>query len=218
MDREPAAPARQRLDGYYRTGLLLAPYFYEALEVFEGQEEGIRDYFTEMAEAIDVGKERTRFQTTFRNIPAPIRQSLQAEVPVAAPAPVANPARDLLKEGETALNSGDAARARSAFEKVLTDYDRTNGAAFYGLALIARREGDVDRAQEFFENTTRSDSADPSMKVWAYIYLAQLFDLGCERERALEYYEQAVKIGDNTRNAQDVARQGIAAPYGDACR
>jgi hypothetical protein len=56
------------------------------------------------------------------------------------------------------------------------------------------------------------------MKVWSYVYLARLFDIACERERAVEYYQQAVKVGDNTRNAQAIAKDGLAKPYGDACK
>jgi hypothetical protein len=56
------------------------------------------------------------------------------------------------------------------------------------------------------------------MKVWSYIYLARIFDLECERERAVEYYRQALKVGDNTRNAQSVAQEGLNKPYGDGCR
>jgi hypothetical protein len=56
------------------------------------------------------------------------------------------------------------------------------------------------------------------MKVWAYIYLARIFDLECNRARALEYYQQAVKVGDDTRKAQSVAREGIQKPYGEGCK
>ena len=49
-------------------------------------------------------------------------------------------------------------------------------------------------------------SAEPAMRVWAYVFLARIFDLECNRERAVEYYQQATKVGDNTRNAQAAAR------------
>ena len=56
------------------------------------------------------------------------------------------------------------------------------------------------------------------MKVWSYIYMARIFDLECNRPRAVEYYQQAVKVGDNTRNAQAAAREGVQKPYGDSCK
>jgi hypothetical protein len=55
------------------------------------------------------------------------------------------------------------------------------------------------------------------MKVWSYVYLARILDLECNRGRALEYYQQAVNLGDDTRNAQVAARAGVQKPYGDAC-
>ena len=100
---------------------------------------------------------------------------------------------------------------------MLNQYDRNNGAALYGMALIASREGDSEQARDFFEKTTRNDDVEPAMKVWAYIYLARIFDLQCQRERAIQYYEQAVKLGDDTRKAQSVAKEGIKKPYGDGC-
>jgi tetratricopeptide (TPR) repeat protein len=132
--------------------------------------------------------------------------------------PPPNPTRDLLKEGEAAFNSGDPAKAQAAFEKVLSDFDRTNGSAMYGLALIASKKGDSEEARQYFERAIRSDSAETSMKVWSYIYLARIFDLECSRPRALEYYQQAIKVGDNTRNAQNIAKEGLQKPYGEACK
>ena len=43
------------------------------------------------------------------------------------------------------------------------------------------------------------------MKVWSYIYLGRIFDLECNRDTAVEYYQQAVKVGDNSQNAQAAA-------------
>ncbi len=43
-----------------RQGYVLAPFFAEQLPVFEKQEQGMRFYFEEMANAIDLKKEDTR--------------------------------------------------------------------------------------------------------------------------------------------------------------
>ena len=219
MDRVPAARAKDSIDMHYRSGLLLAPYFYEALVRYEQLEAGgIRDYFGEMARGIQLKTEQQRFQDTFFKIPVPQKAAARPEVPEAPVAPPANPGRELLKEGETAFNAGDNEKARAAFEKVLSDFDRTNGAALYGLALIASKEGDSEQAKQYFDRTVRTDSAEVSMRVWSYVFMARIFDLECNRERAVEYYQQAIKVGDNTRNAQAAARDGLSKPYGDACR
>jgi tetratricopeptide (TPR) repeat protein len=171
-----------------------------------------------MARKIQFKTEQTRFLETFNKIPVTQKLVARAEVPEVAPAPPPNPTRDLLKEAETAFNAGDTARAQSAFEQVLSDFDRENGPALYGLALIASKKGDSDEARQYFERAIRSVSIEPGMKVWAYIYLARIFDLECNRPRALEYYQQSLKVGDNTRNAQNVARDGVQKPYGDSCK
>ena len=124
----------------------------------------------------------------------------------------------MLKEGEAAFNAGDIGKAEAAFQKVLSDFDRENGAAIYGLALIASKNEDRQAAQQYFERAIRSETAVPSMKVWSYIYLGRIFDLECNRGRAVEYYQQAIKVADNTRNAQAAARAGVEKPYGDACK
>ena len=220
MDRVPSVRAHEMVDMYYRSGLLLTPYFYEALQKYEALEAGgIRDYFPEMTRGIDIKGERDRFEGTFYKIPPPPPEKLatRAEVPQVAAAPAPNPMRELLKEAESAFNSGDNENARGAFERILTDFDRTSGAALYGLGLIASKEGDSDHAKEFFERTIRSSSAEAGMKVWSYVFMGRIFDLECERDRALEYYQQAVKVGDDTRNAQAAAREGLTKPYGNAC-
>lgn len=218
MDRTMAAKAKDSVDAYYRSGLLLVPYFYESLAQFEAQDAGIRDVGPKLIAAIKVPDERLRFSATFMKIPAAQKASAGAEVPKAEPVVAPNPLRELLKEGEAAMNANNPAKAKAAFEKVIAEYDRNNGAALYGLALIYSREDDSARAKEFFERTTRATGVDPAMKVWAYVYLARIFDLSCDRPRALEYYQQAVKVGDNTRNAQAAAREGIRKPYGDGCQ
>jgi tetratricopeptide (TPR) repeat protein len=218
IDRVPAARARESVDMFYRSGLLLTPYFYGALETFEKGDSGIRDGFPDLVKGIQLKTEQQRFRETFHKIPLPQKTVSRPEVPQAPPAPPPNPTRDLLKEAEAAFNAGDVEKARESFEKVLSDFDRENGAAFYGLALIASKEGNSETAAEYFERATRSASAEPSMKVWSYIYLARIFDLDCDRERAVQYYQQAAKVQDDTRNAQAAARQGLEKPYGDGCR
>jgi tetratricopeptide (TPR) repeat protein len=218
MDRVPAARAKEILDTYYRIGLLLMPYFYDSLVAFEKQDLSIREAFSDMAQSIQPRVEQQRFEKTFFSIPVPQKVVARPEVPQSPPAPPANPLRDSLKAGEAAFNSGDIEAARAAFEKVLSDFDRQNGAALYGLGLIESKKENRDGAQQYFERAIRSDSLEPSMRVWSYIYLARIFDLQCNRDRAVEYYQQAVKVGDDTRNAQAAAREGIETAYGDSCK
>ena len=115
MDRVPAVRAKESVDMYYRSGLLLTPYFYDALSRFEQLEAGgIRDYFAEMIAGIQLKTEQQRFQSSFKNIPIPQKTAARPEVPATPVAPPANPGRDLLKEGEAAFNCGEQPKGKGS--------------------------------------------------------------------------------------------------------
>ncbi len=85
LDRLPAERAEESIRTFYRSGLLLTPYFYESLAAYEAGDNPFRDEIGPMAAAIDLGKEQARFQSTFSSIPLAQRQPVRAEVPVAPP-------------------------------------------------------------------------------------------------------------------------------------
>jgi len=219
MDKIPGVRAKDAVNSFYRSGLLLTPYFYSVLEGYEKGESSLRDALPEMARNVQLSAEKARFQDTFYKIPAPAKAVVRSEVPEPTPPePPPNPVADLLSQAQTAFNAGELNKAESAFERVLSDFDRDNGPAEYGLGLIASKKGDSDEAKQYFDRVIRHTSVEPRMKVWSYIYRARIFDLECSRDRAIEYYEQAVKVGDNSQNAQAAARDGLEKPYGDACK
>src|SRR5204863_10138389 len=71
MDRVPAARAKESLDMFYRSGLILTPYFYSALDQYEKEDVGLREGFVTMARNIQLKTEQARFQDTFYKIPVP---------------------------------------------------------------------------------------------------------------------------------------------------
>lgn len=221
MDKTPTARARESLDMFYRAGLLLTPYFYDELAVYEKGSVSLLSEFGDIARDVNYSKEQTRYDQNFQKIPVPQKSVARPEVPQPEPPPPPpDPAHELLTQAQKAFNSGDLAKAKEAFDRVLSDYDRDNGAAEYGLALIASKNGDSDNARQYFDRVIRNGSVEPGMKVWAYIYRGRLSDLECERDKALSYYQQAVQVGNDSQNAQAAARDGLQKPYGggDACK
>lgn len=214
MDRVGAARAQETVRGYYRTGLLLAPFFYESLLRYEATDASLDDALREMAAAIDIGKETERFAQTFRSIPVPERQQYRAEAPAA---PREDPVGDLLRSAQAAFDS-DKPRAKEAFEKVLNTYDANNGRALYGMGLIALDAREFEDAKKYFDLTLKSTTPDFSMKTWAHIHLGHILDFECERTGAVDNYQRAIQLGDNTSNAQNVAQQGLKQPYGGGCQ
>jgi tetratricopeptide (TPR) repeat protein len=218
MDKVPAGRAHDSVDAFYRAGLLLTPYFYGALDTYEKENSAFRDEFVVIARNVRFTTEETRYDERFSKIAVSQKSVPRPEVPLPEPQPVKNPVADLLSAAEKAFNSGDMAKAETAFQRVLSDFDRDNGAAEYGLGLIASKKGDSDQAKQYFDRVVRNGTVEPAMKTWSYIYRGRIFDLECERERAVEYYQQAIKVGDDSRNAQSAAREGLQKPYGDACK
>ena len=215
MDRLVGIRAAEQLDAAYRSGMLLAPFFHDEFEKFAAAESGIRQYFREMIAAIDVESEEARFEEHFHQIELPQQAEVRAEVPPVPPVP--DPVREILREAQAAFNSGEDDAAHEAFQRILSEFDPTNGPALYGMALIARREGDPELAEDYLVRTTQSDTAETAMIVWSHIFLGQLYDIGCERESALEQYRLAIRIGDDSQDAQTAARAGRAAPFGGGC-
>jgi len=216
MDRTTAVRANEVISNAYRSGLLLTPYFYGALQSYQAGTSGFRDAFADMAQSVSFKTERDRFQATFHSIPLPQRQEASSEV--AAPPDPIDPMHAMIVEAQTAYNSMDNVGARALFEKVLRDFDPNNGSALYGLALLASRASNIEQSQIYFDRTVKSNSADPATKVWSYIYLGHIADIQCQRDRAMEYYRQAVQVGDNTRDAQASANSGLSKAFGDQCR
>jgi tetratricopeptide (TPR) repeat protein len=217
IDRASPATAEESLKTSYRSGLLLAPYFYESLATYEAGDNSFRDELSTLTAGIDGARERDRFQKTFNSIPPPQRQALQAEVPVAPPTAPADPVLELLRAAQAVFDT-DKPRARENFEKVLKDYDPNNGRALYGVGLIEMDKQNFDEALQYFDRTIKSVSADRSMKTWSYIYSGHILDFKCDRAAAVENYKKAIETGDNTRDAQTVARRDLAQPFGGECR
>ena len=215
MDRLVGIGAAEQLDAAYRSGMILAPFFYDEFEKFASAEAGIREYFREMIDAIEVEIEEARFEERFHQIELPPQAEVRAEVPLVPPAP--DPVREILREAQAAFNSREDDAAHEAFQRILVEFDRTNGPALYGMALIVSREGDPELAEDYFVRTIQSDTAETAMIVWSHIFLGRIYDIECERESALEQYRLAIRIGDDTRGAQAAARAGREAPFGEGC-
>lgn len=213
MDDPGSETSDGDLDRSYREGLLLAPYFYEGLQEFEQTDLSIREYLREMISDLDIASEQQRFEDRFFNIAPTPSQPIRAEVPV----PTKDPVRAVLEDAEAAFNSGGYETAHALFEQVLDELDPDNGAALYGMALLASREQDSELAREYFSRAIASGSAEPSMVVWSHIYLGRIDDIVCQREAAIGHYRSALEVGDDTNNARSAALSGLEAPFGDNC-
>jgi len=119
----------------------------------------------------------------------------------------------LLEQANSELGNNNLDKAKELFHFVLKSHDATRGEALYGLGIIASIQNDRQSAKDYFQRVLQSPSSDRSIKVWAHIYLGRLHDFEGNREDAILEYQAALDIGDNTRNAREVAQQGIKEPF-----
>jgi len=234
MSRGAPASREQRLRDILTEGHFLAPYFYEALELFEKQEAGMRHYYPDMVEKLDVRREQKRLaKVTFREASAEGQAPHSLALAPAGPAPagaqhpaapgasgaggtsVAPGASDEekgLAKAEDAMARRDYAVARQLFRAALERNGPLRARAVYGLALVATQEKQPEVAKSYFQQTL-AEAGDPHLVAWAHIYLGRIYDMEEKRDLAVRHYQQALEAQDKEPAARQAAERGLKAPF-----
>jgi len=203
MDRKPAAVQEALQEGY-----ILAPYFADALPVYEKQESSMLLYYKEMVQAIDVVKEDKRL-TNVEFAKAP---GARPVVPVPAPAPPPAPtgAAKTMQDAEAAYTSRDLEKAKKLFLQILseTDNKQTHASAYYGLGRVALIEKDLDAAERLFQKSLDS-GPDAFDKAWDHVYLGRLALAAGEKAAAAKHFQTALQLEGATAKARQEAQQGL---------
>jgi tetratricopeptide (TPR) repeat protein len=199
MNRVPQEKASSELDASIRSGAVLARHFYEALKTFEASQEGIRLYYPGILKSIDVAQVQTAFEAA-------------QKVPVEKPAEPTE-VQKLIGEANFNLGSSNWDKAKELFETVLNSHDASSGDALYGLGVVASIQNEGEKARDFFQKALESPSSDKAVRAWSHIYLGRLHDVEGDRKDALLQYQAAIDIGDNTRDAIEVAKRGMKQPF-----
>lgn len=202
--RRSAGGADERLRAVHdavEEGYILASYFYEALDEFEKQPVGMRLYFSEMVDAINVDKEKSRLaEVAFRA--APSRPAQEARW---------SPFEQMIRQGQEHLVRGEYEQARVIYESLSKQYG-SRPQVFYGLALIASQQKQPEVAKQYFTQTAALTS-DPRMKAWSHIYMGRILDLEGKREAAVAEYAAALKAGDPSADTRGAAEKGLQEQF-----
>jgi tetratricopeptide (TPR) repeat protein len=202
MNKVPDSQAEGLIDGYVRAGALLARFFYEILPEFEKSGEGIRVAYPNMLKAVQMDRVRAAFEA-----------AQKAPIPALPAHPEPSEVEKLLRRADASLGENEVQKAKGFYQTVLKNHDINNGAAWFGLGVISSIENDRQSARDDFMKALQSPSSEKSTKVWAHIYLARLYDVDGNRKEAISEYQAAIDLGDNTRNAQEVAQRGLKVPF-----
>lgn len=122
--------------------------------------------------------------------------------------------RALIARGEGLAEQGKFADAIQQYQQAL-NVQANNSLADFRIGEAYFYEKNYSAAADSFRNSLDGD-LDPSsrwVEVWSHIYLGKIFDLTGSRERAINEYQKAEELKDNTGGAQKEAEKYMKAPY-----
>jgi hypothetical protein len=184
-------------------GYILAPYFFEALALYEKQQQAMRLFYPDLIAGIDLKKESRRLE----NVQF---ASKRPDKPVAVQAPPAVSAGEkVLEEAEALYAAKDYERARAAYLRVLqAEETRLHSRSYYGLARIAALNRNPQLAEELFHKTLEL-SPDAQTKAWSEVYLGRLALAAREPDAAAGHFRRALAVEGASQAAKEAAEQGL---------
>ena len=189
-----------------KDGLILVPYFYEALGDYVKQDASMNVYYRQLVLGIVPQKERQRL--------AKVQFSPVAALPELVSHPAAPPTAEQaqLDAGDNLIFDAKYADAKVVFENVLVT-DPTSERALFGLAVVASNTRKPDTAEEYFKKTL---AVARSLRIasWSHIYLGRLYDLEGNRKEALAQYQAATLTAGAFPDALRAVQNGLAQPFG----
>ena len=212
LDHDPGAIERALYQGF-----ILAPYFSEALQLYEKQEQSMLVYYPEMVGAIDLKTEEARLSRVDFNAGPP-----RAAKPVAAaeamadaaavPAVPLTGAAKTLDDAERLYTGRDLDAAKKKYLEVLeqTDEKPLHADAYYGLARIAALNRDPETAVRLFQSALDLGPR-PANKAWVLVYLGKLTLAAEEPAQAQQYFIRALQVEGISDMARKEAENGLRA-------
>ena len=123
--------------------------------------------------------------------------------------------RALISRGEGLAEQGKFADAIQQYQAAL-DLQANNSLADFRVGEAFFYQKNYSASADSFRDALDGD-LDPSyrwVEVWSHIYLGKIFDLTGSRERAVNEYQKAEELKDNTGGAQQEAEKYMKVPYG----
>ncbi len=205
MDKHPKAAAEKSVEGLTASGLILVPYFYEALADYEQQEASMSVFYKTMILNIATREEAKRLASVKFSPAAAARQDQETPVP--------SEEQRLLNQGDNFIYQGKYNEAKTVFLGVLEKLNPRSERALFGLAVAASNTRKPDVAEEYFQRTLDA-ARDLRLVTWSHIYLGRLYDLKGKREQALGQYRAASLTAATYPDAVRAVQSGIERPFG----
>ena len=205
MDKTPKPDAQKKVREMTASGLILVPYFYDALAGYEQQESAMSVFYKTMVGAIDLGKETRALEGVSFIQPTGARGEGKAP-------PVLTEEQRMIGDADNLFYEGKYKEARAAYDAVLAKYPG-NERALFGIAVVAANMRKPDTALEYFTKTLEV-ARDLRIATWSHIYLGRLDDVLGRRQEALAHYRAALVTAAAYPTALTAAEEGLARPFG----
>jgi tetratricopeptide (TPR) repeat protein len=213
LDRDPAAIERALYQGF-----ILAPYFSEALLLYEKQEQSMLVYYPEMMGAIDAKTEDARLNKVDFNAGPPSHAAKPvAHAAPAAPAVPPTGAARTLDEGDELYanrdkNPANLEAAKQKYLEVLGQTEDTmlHADAYYGLARVATLGNHPEEADRLFRKALDLGPR-PATKAWVLVYLGKLAMAAQEADQAQQFFLDALQVDGISDLARKQAETGVRA-------
>jgi len=124
--------------------------------------------------------------------------------------------RALIARGEELSESGRFYDAIQEYQRAL-DVQKNNSLAHFRMAEAFFYQKNFQASANAFREAYGGD-LDTSyrwVEVWSHIYLGKIYDLGGQRERAVNEYSKARDLADNTGGAQEEAEKYLKKAYAE---
>lgn len=120
--------------------------------------------------------------------------------------------RALVARGEDLAQRGQYYDAIQEYQRAL-DLQSNSSLALFRTGEAMFYEKNYNAAANSFRAALGGDLDPKWIEVWSHIYIGQIYDLSGQRARAVNEYQLAQHLNDNTAGAQDVAAEYIQKPY-----
>lgn len=197
--------------GDYDEGLILAPYFDEALQKFEKNQESLQEFFPLMIQGIRLEKEKTRTVSLTQLKQEIETGQLRAKKESDARMQEQEEIREKLVAANELLLATEFEKAKVLLEEVLRR-DPANPNALYAMAQLASKDQDLDRALELYELAAKNAGESAWIKAWSFVRRGNIYQFQEKPALAKREWSRVLELSGNLRGAGEAARKALAEP------